>query len=512
MKLSLGKKLFLYTGGLLTLLLLATFLVLEQSQSRQWETYLRGQSLTFARLATPELLKRFRGDFSGAQPEGGAPIPDFLAVNRDLVAYSLSSIGRKQLYRSPLFPGFSALQLPEEDPFASGTSTESAGGVQFVSTDLAGGGRVLVVDVPALGPTGETILTVRYLFSYNAVDQRIAEVRLHFFRILLISMVASFLLAAVVARRVVRPIGELNRGVLAVAQGELQTRIQAAGGDELSALGRAFNAMAESLAASRAELTNKNLDLERVNLELLHMQESLVRAERLAAIGQLAAGVSHEIDNPVGIILGLAELMLEDTAKDDPRRDDLLTIIEECKRCRRITGGLLGFARSSAGEFGQVDLPALIADTLDSLRPQKLFKHLEIVYASEKLPTVWADADKIRQVLINLCINAAQAMAGEGCLSLRVYGDFPVAVVEIEDSGPGISFADHEKVFEPFYSTKGRGEGTGLGLSICRRLIEDHGGELSIVPGQGSGGCFRLTIPLRRQEKYFDKGSVDSIG
>lgn len=512
MKLTLGQKLFCYTGSLLVLLLLATFLILEQSQSRQWESYLRMQSLSFARLATPELLKRFRGDFSGMRPGSASEHLDFLAVNRDLVAFSLASFGGKLLYRSELFPGFSKVQLPSDDLFAEPEGIESTAGARFVTRQLPAGGRILCVEVPAFGPTGETVLTARYIFSYNSVDQRIAEVRTHFLRILLISIVVSFLLVAVVARRVVGPIRELNRGVVAVSRGDLQTRMQVAGGDEISTLARAFNAMAESLAMSRTELTNKNVALEYANLELRKMQEGLVRAERLAATGQLAAGVSHEIDNPVGIILGLAELMLEDTPATDPRHDDLLTIIEECKRCRRITGGLLGFARSSAGEFGKVDLVTLVADLLDSIRPQKLFKNLDIVYSSAPIPLVRVDEDQIRQVLINLCLNAAQAMAGIGRLELRVFREEIMAVVEVRDNGPGIPVALKEKVFEPFFSTKGRGEGTGLGLSICRKLIEDHGGRLTVEDSAGQGACFRISLPLAGEEKNFDKGSGHSIG
>lgn len=506
---TLGQKLFYYTAGLLVLLLLATLLVLERSQSFQWEEHLRTQSLSFARLATPELLKRLRGDFSGVK--AGGENFDFLAVNRDLISFSLVSSGGRILFRSPLLGGFSVLPLDEEQVAASSPPDTAP---RLSTRNLASGGRILLVEVPAYGPTGSAILTARYIFSYASVDQRIAEVRAHFLRILLISVAVSFLLAAVVARRVVGPIRELNRGVLAVAQGDLQTRIEVASKDEIGALARAFNQMAANLAENRSELTNKNIALGEANQELRQMQESLVRAERLAAIGQLAAGVSHEIDNPVGIILGLAELMLEDCSEDDPMRDDLLTIVEECKRCRRITGGLLGFARSSVGEFGEFDLSCLVHDILDSLRPQKLFKSLQISVEGESAVLVMGDADKIRQVLINLCINAAQAMGGEGRLCVRTAIEQGEVVIEVNDTGPGIPEELREKIFEPFFSTKGRGEGTGLGLSICRRLIEGHGGRLQLGRGEAGGASFQLILPLSFTDgqKNFDKGADVSIG
>lgn len=512
MKLTLGQKLFVYTSALLVLLLLATFLVLERIESRQWEEYLQTQSLSFARLATPELLKRFRGDFSGTKSGMRLENFDFLAVNRDLVTFSFTAPTGRVLFRSPQFPDFIDLVLSDEQLFSSATASDLLSDTRVITQQLPAGGRVLGIEVPAFGPTGETILTARFIFSYNSVDQRIAEVRAQFVKLLLVSIIASFLLVGAVAKRMVGPIRELNRAVLAVAGGDLQTRIRVRGRDEIGELAHAFNAMAESLATSRTELTDTNAALIEANLELRQMQEGLLRAERLAAIGQLAAGVSHEIDNPVGIILGLAELMLEDTPADDPRHEDLRAIVEECKRCRRITGGLLGFARGSVGEFGEVDLVGLLTATLDALRPQKLFKSLRIAVHVDPLPLIHADADQLRQVLINLCLNAAQAMAGSGDLRINLRLQEQMVVLEVIDNGPGIPDEAIDRVFEPFFSTKGRGEGTGLGLSICRRLIEDHGGRLTVANVPSGGAAFRVELPLVRREKNFDNEATDSIG
>lgn len=512
MKLTLGQKLFLYTTLLLALLLCATFLFLERIETRQWEEYLQTQSLSFSRLATPELLKRFRGDFSGGPPEGRAEYFEFLAINRDLVTFSFASVTGRVVYRSPRFPDFIDLEFSDEDFFAGPMEVDAQSGARYRTGRLPLGGRLFAVEIPALGPGGDPVLYARFLFSYDAIDHRLGEVRAHFIRLLLVSLLASFFLAGVVAKQLVRPIRELNRAVHAVAAGELQTRIRVTGTDEIGELSRAFNEMAASLAVSRAELTGANEALIDANLELRQMQEGLLRAERLAAIGQLAAGVSHEIDNPVGIILGLAELMLEETAPDDFRYEDLQAIIEECKRCRRITGGLLGFARSSVGAVGEVDLGDLVVSTLDALRPQKLFKHVEIVVHSQVLPPLQVDADQIRQVLINLCLNAAQAMAGSGRLTVALSGHDAAVFVDVSDTGPGIPLHALEQVFVPFYSTKGRGEGTGLGLSICRRLIEDHRGELTVENLPGGGALFRIRLPIGLPEKNFDNQPFDSIG
>jgi signal transduction histidine kinase len=512
MKLTLGQKLFIYTSLLLVLLLCATFLFLERIETRQWEEYLQVQSLSFSRLATPELQKRFRGDFSGNPVAAGPENFDFLAINRDLVTFAFASSTGRIIYRSPRFPDFIDLEFADDELFVGAMEVDPLSGASYRTEGLPQGGRLFAVEVPALGPGGDPVLYARFLFSYDSIDQTIGEVRAHFVRLLLVSILASFFLAGVVAKQLVRPIRELNRAVLAVAAGDLQTRIRVTGTDEIGELSRAFNEMAASLAISRAELTDANDALIDANLELRQMQEGLLRAERLAAIGQLAAGVSHEIDNPVGIILGLAELMLEETSPDDFRYEDLQAIIEECKRCRRITGGLLGFARSSVGALGEVDLASLVMSTLDALRPQKLFKHVEIIVQAQELPLLQVDADQIRQVLINLCLNAAQAMSGYGRMTVDLFCQDDSVFIDVSDTGPGIPPSALEQVFVPFYSTKGRGEGTGLGLSICRRLIEEHRGELTVANLPAGGALFRIRLPIELPEKNFDNQPSDSIG
>lgn len=497
---SLVKKLLVYTSSLLVLVLFGTVVVLETRQRRQWETHLVSQSLSFVRLATPELLKRLRGDFSGPARMFGQNGFDYIAINRDLVTFSLLSPTGKLLYQSPRLPDYLDLVLPDGN---LELRSQDYSGIRYDTLPLADGGRVLAVEMPAQGPTGETIVRTRFVFSYDSVDQRIDELRRDILRIAAIALSIAFALAALVARRMVLPIRRLIAGVRQIAHGDLSVRVTLGGNDEISALGRGFNEMAQSLARGRDELTEKNRELEEANRQLRVTQEQLVRSERLAAIGQLAAGVSHEIDNPVGIILGHAELLHDDLPEGDPLRDDARTIIEECKRCRRITGGLLGLARSSAASFREVDLSDLLNRTTASLQPQKLFKHLRIVIADETAgrAVVWGDEDKLTQILFNLCLNAAQAMRGSGTLLLVLRLSDSQVVIDVCDSGDGVPTESRERIFEPFYSTKGRGEGTGLGLSICRRLAEDHGGRLTCMEGIAGGGCFRLELPFAAAKK-----------
>ena len=289
----------------------------------------------------------------------------------------------------------------------------------------------------------------------------------------------------------------LTDGAHSLTRGELGTRIEVESRDEIGTLAQAFNDMAESLSANRAELTRKNNALSTANEEMQTMQAQLLRSERLAAIGQLAAGVSHEIDNPVGIILGHAELLYEDLASEDPLREDVAAIIDECRRCKRITGGLLGFARSPDSYRERVELNHMAEEVVSSLRPQKLFKDLDlnIVGVSEDL-SVTADADQLRQVMINLMLNAAQALQGRGRLEVTLSKVSGSARIHVDDSGPGIPVEDQERVFQPFFSTKAHGEGTGLGLPLCRKLVEGQDGEISIQKSLLGGARLTVSLPL----------------
>jgi signal transduction histidine kinase len=379
---------------------------------------------------------------------------------------------------------------------------------------LADGRRVLDLLEPTLGPTGQQVLAVRYLISYDSVDARVTALRGHFLAIAGASLLLCLVLVGLAARRIVAPIEVLTKGARAIAGGDLATRIPPAGRDELGTLAQAFNDMAASLDQSQAQLTGKHAALSQAHLEMREMQEQLLRSERLAAIGQLAAGVSHEIDNPVGIILGLAELLIEETPPEDPRCADLQAIVAECRRCKRITGGLLGFARPVVGHRDQVDLVALVRDTVESLRPQKLFREVTVDLA---MPTsftaVSGDPDHLRQVLVNLLINAAQALPGRGriVITLADHGDAGVEL-NVDDDGPGIPLEEREQVFLPFVSTKAPGEGTGLGLALCRKLIEVHGGTVKATASLLGGARFQVWLPAVGGEKYFDKVSGNSLG
>lgn len=498
MKLTLARKLFIYTSLCLCVVLVSTFMVLEHYQAQQWESYLRLQNLSFARLATPELMKMFRGVFGGQDSLGHRNVSDYLSFNPDLIQFSLLSPGGRLLYRSEVLPGHEGEGVPSEvgnDPSSSRWRIDEPLARDFQSPTTRG--RVLEILAPAFGPTGEQVLVARYLVSYRSVDERLKEVRSRFLLIGISSAACALILVALVARKITRPIRALTLGARSIARGELDNRLTVSGDDELAVLSLAFNDMTQSLASSQKELLTKNEALVSAYEDLRQVQKQLVQSERLAVIGQLAAGVSHEIDNPVGIILGYAELLLEELDSADPHCEDVQAIIDECRRCKKITGSLLGLARSAAMRTGPVDLKGLIGNTLETLKPQKLFREIELVFSDEGDDLeILGDQDQLRQVLVNLLLNSAQAMKGRGRVQIALQGRADVAVVKLQDSGPGISVHPPERIFEPFFTTKPSGEGTGLGLAVCRKLVEELGGRLELELHDGAGACFKIEFPL----------------
>ncbi|WP_303722788.1 sensor histidine kinase [Malonomonas rubra] len=497
MQITLGRKLFFYTSILLLAVLLIAFGVLERNQARQWREYLNVQQVAFARFATPELLKHFRGDFSqAAGPAHYQQLQGLLSFNPDLMNFTIYSPTGRVLFE--LNPSESD-SLPKR-PLNLEKLDDIIGPVSniLVSDD---GRNVLEVVAPAFGPSGQKVLFVRYSFSFQSVEQKLQEMRQTFLLIAFLASGCSLVLVALGAKRFTLPIHRLIHGVNAVSSGQLDTCIPTRGSDELAMLGKAFNGMAASLSANQKELQEKNHQLQQANADLQKYQDRMLRAERLAAVGQVAAGVSHEIDNPVGIILGYAELLLEEFVADDPRRDDLQAIIDECYRCKKITGGLLGLARSGEPFREPVDMHKLVSEIVDSLRPQKLFRQIRLnLLEIEQLPEVWADADKIRQILMNLLLNAAQALKGEGEVWLEICRVESQLMVKVHDNGPGIAVADQDRAFEPFFTTKSGGEGTGLGLSICRKLVEEHGGEISAGSSSHGGALLAFSLPIRKRD------------
>jgi two-component system NtrC family sensor kinase len=305
-------------------------------------------------------------------------------------------------------------------------------------------------------------------------------------------------------RLVVEPIDQLSNAARRVAGGALRLDVPRKGARELVELGSSLAQMTERLRADGEALRSKVAEIERYAADLSRAQERLTRSERLASVGRLAAGLAHEIGNPLAALLGFEELMLQGGLDEAERRDFLLRMQRETERIHRILRDLLDFARPAApsmappapepaGSVGEA-----LADVAALVKPQKAFRDVELATdVSADLPRVALSHQRIVQLLLNLLLNAAHAAPRPGgrvaVRAARLGGDR--VRVEVEDNGPGISADVKDKLFEPFVTTKGVGEGTGLGLAVCRGLVEAAGGSISVETARDGGGA-RFVIDL----------------
>ena len=229
----------------------------------------------------------------------------------------------------------------------------------------------------------------------------------------------------------------------------------------------------------------------------------MLQAEHLATMGELAAGVAHEIRNPLAGIAGAIEIITKDFPKDHPDREVMEDLRQEVRRIEKVLNDLLAYAKPKPPQFGRADLKDILARTLHLARQQTGLKEVEFsVQVPPDLPPFRMDSEQLHQVLLNLVLNGVQAMDGAGKITLAAKVDAPggpgqadLVEISVSDTGAGIPPESLERIFRPFYTTK-RG-GTGLGLSLCRRIIRQHGGTLSVESQLGKGSRFILRLPMR---------------
>lgn len=236
-----------------------------------------------------------------------------------------------------------------------------------------------------------------------------------------------------------------------------------------------------------------------VEKKLKETQAQLAQSEKLASLGQLAAGVAHEINNPLTGILFYATLKLEAMDADDPDREDVTAVIEDVKRCKEIVQNLLAYSRQSSPMKDIIQLNTIVNQSLNLIRDPKMFHDVRIKRDfSEEMMLLHVDKNQISQVIINLVINAVSEMKGSGVLTLRTYRNKAEgkAYLEVIDTGRGIAPENLSKIFDPFYTTKAPGEGTGLGLSTAYGLIKENKGNISVKETSPKGTAFLLEFEL----------------
>jgi signal transduction histidine kinase len=361
----------------------------------------------------------------------------------------------------------------------------------------------------------------------------------------------SFLLSRVL----VRPLKDLVRLTQKISEGDFNQTIEVTSTNEIGQLITSFNRMIDRLKEKQENIEMHLESLELANKKLKQAQEELIRTEKLASIGRFAAGVAHEVGNPLGSILGYTSILARQEATREETQDYLKKIEKEIERINRIVKELLNFARPSRLEIQEVEINRVIEDTLSLLSYQKSFKNIETrLTLQPDLPRIQGNESQLSQIFINIILNAVDAMPDGGVLGietedyvvgsrrrdnleppysprrkddpleknyahLRSPSPFSVIFtplesspiltgftkfskgdrlirVKIADTGSGIKKEDLEKIFDPFFTTKDPDKGTGLGLSISLRIIESLGGEVKVKSEEGKGTAFEIYFPV----------------
>jgi len=330
--------------------------------------------------------------------------------------------------------------------------------------------------------------------KYNDIQQ---ETILTFAAITIAGALVSLIVSYFIAQRILVPIFKLVNASKAVADGDLDAKVEINTNDELEYLADSFNAMAQALKKRDEQF--KEFATQRI-----------MASERLALIGQLSANVAHELNNPLTGIVTFSHLILEETDCDDPHRTSIEKIVSQATRCRDIIRGLLDFSRQRKPNKTLSNINTVMDQCLSFVENQALFLNIQIIKNfQEDLPMIVVDPSQIERVIMNMIINAAEAMDGSGELILATRSGPYSEHIELEfrDTGQGISSENLEKIFDPFFTTKDVGHGTGLGLAISYGVVKAHNGTVSVESEVGKGTAFIVRLPVNAVDEVPDNGN-----
>lgn len=361
---------------------------------------------------------------------------------------------------------------------------------------------ILLNNIIKKGREIESLITSINIKKWKEIEKSIVDTEnliksaqiCHIFLIFFVIIAVGFglFLSNYIANLFYKPMENLARAMKKAQYGDLTSRAEVFRDDEIGRLAKGFNSMME--------------EIEKREKEIKALQKQLIQSEKLASLGEIAAGIAHEINNPLGGILIYSNLLLEDMNDDNPIKEDLKKIVNEVNRCKNIVKGLLDFARQSEPKIESVDINKSLQEVLKLIEKQALFHNIEIKRNfAEKLPNVKGDASQLQQVFLNILINAGEAMPKGGILYVEtgLSKDSNFVEIKFKDTGCGIKKENLDKIYDPFFTTKPPGKGTGLGLSVSYGIIKNHNGIIDVESEEGKGTTF--TIKLRVEDRKNEK-------
>lgn len=456
-----------------------------------------------------------------------------IAASNDRSPVSIISAEVKGLFDNlPLNEQIEAYFLfdPQGRPIASGSLHEP------IEADEEQVRLVLRNNTPAIKNVGDRLLIVTELLTAGretvgvvqlAIDNRVtlnritSSLTLSFFYFIMTFILFLIALLVLINFRLLRPLGRLAQNVGKIAEGEKP--ITASGGKELAGVTEAISRLGDDLRRERAAREESQGQANALKIQLAQADRGLYASERLATLGRLSSGLAHEIGNPLTAIKGYLEILAE-SENDETNADFIERSLKECARIDEIIRRLLDYARPQQDAVQSLDVGRLVEDALKLIGGQKYFRDIDLeIQLDDHLPTVNVDLGQIKQVLVNLAVNAADAMQGRGKLTITAkganfssWGQFAreegfsdnavkagrsfqtgerLAVIIFRDNGSGIPGEILRDIFDPFFSTKEPGKGTGLGLAISAGIVNYSGGAMIADSQEGEGATFSILLP-----------------
>jgi two-component system NtrC family sensor kinase len=383
--------------------------------------------------------------------------------------------------------------MTEQGTRAIGTRVTEAVYNQVVEKGLPWIDRAYVVNnwyITAYEPIRDISNKVIGILYVGILEQKYTDLRqsavLTFLLISLGGILASIGVSYVISRNITVPVKKLASASKELANGNLEIKVEKTSDDELGELADSFNTMAFALRERDERLKE-------------FTRKKFMESERLALVGQLAANVAHELNNPLQGIVTYSHLLLEKDICDQPTTQNIQKIVTQANRCRDIIRGLLDFSRQRKPDKTLSDINSIITEGISLVENQALFQNVQIAMnLDQNLPKVVIDPSQIVRVFINLIVNAAEAMEGNGKLTITSLTDKNKGCIEVDvaDTGSGIPEENYDKIFDPFFTTKETGHGVGLGLAISYGIIKEHKGSISVESKVGKGTTFIVRLPV----------------
>lgn len=303
------------------------------------------------------------------------------------------------------------------------------------------------------------------------------------------ALIPNLLLVLLVVRIISRPLQKITLAAVSVAEGDYGTEVDLKkSNDEIGLLAGSFNEMSRKMAA----------DID----QLKQMNEQMQRADRLAAMGMLAAGVAHEVNNPLASISSIVQMIRSGKLVGTEKDEQLDLVQQQIDRITRVTKDLTDFSRTRPAERSITSIRAVIESALRLANFDSSFQRLDVeLKVEEQLPPIFADGDQLQQVFLNLFLNARDAIDQNGALQISAKADAGNVIIEVSDNGVGLDDVNRKKAFDPFFTTKPAGKGTGLGLAVCYGIVTGHDGTIDVRRNEAGGATFTISLPIVREGK-----------